>query len=120
MMALKCLRCGSLNVDVATMKSGDDDRRTTSLRFCGVVPCFAAWGHTVGMVPPSMTLAAGDGRRAVRGEEGDQFGHLLRAVRRPRGMPPSASMMRCRAASWLIPVRCAISLTIPCAASVSV
>ncbi len=38
----------------------------------------------------------------------------------PSGIPPSQSMMRYLAASLLMPVRWAISLTIPGAASVSV
>ena len=38
----------------------------------------------------------------------------------PNGMRPSESIMRCLAASLLMPVRCTISLTIPIAPSVSV
>lgn len=75
----------------------------------------------VGIVPPSMTYSLplmADARSEARNATSSatssgRFG-------RPSGIPPSASMMRCRAASVLLPVRCAISLTIPSAAWVSV
>jgi hypothetical protein len=53
----------------------------------------------------------------------DFLGKSLAVVRQGSfvsGMPPSESMIRCLAASLRMPVRRAISSTIPCAASVSV
>src|SRR5207249_2542774 len=74
--------------------------------------------YTVGIVPPSMTYslpvmeeAWSDARNATSSATSSgRFGL-------PSGMPPSESMMRCLAASLLIPVRCAISFTIPCTAA---
>src|SRR5204862_2330180 len=75
----------------------------------------------VGIVPPSITYslpvideARSDARKATNSATSSgRFG-------RPSGIPPSESMMRCLAASLLIPVRSAISFTMPTAASVSV
>src|SRR6267142_3883293 len=75
----------------------------------------------VGIVPPSITYslpvideARSDARKATSSATSSgRFG-------RPSGMPPSESIMRCLAASGLMPVRSAISLTIPTAAPVSV
>src|SRR5207244_9441671 len=71
----------------------------------------------VGMFPPSMTYslpvideARSDARNATNSATSSgRFGL-------PKGMPPRESIMRCLADSWLMPVRWAISFTIPCAA----
>jgi hypothetical protein len=77
--------------------------------------------YTVGIVPPSMTYslpvmeeARSDARNATSSATSSgRFGL-------PSGMPPSESMMRCLCGVLADALRCAISLTIPTAACVSV
>src|SRR6266850_8444615 len=98
--------------------SGETAPRVSARASSSVCDCLH---QMVGIVPPSITYslpvideARSDARNATSSATSSgRFG-------RPSGIPPSESIMRCRAASVLRPVRSAISLTIPTAASVSV